>query len=117
MRVFLLVLLSGCGSANLTGSWSGECGFEDYSMLLDLDLTQSGTLLDGAAAASFSWEGYDFEFSGSALGSEEAEVVELTLDLGDGGTVVLDMDVASPGRIEGSCAGDGGIFGGGWLER
>ena len=42
---FLLVLLSGCGSANLTGSWSGECGFEDYSMLLDLDLTQSGDVL------------------------------------------------------------------------
>ena len=117
MRVFLLVLLSGCGSANLTGAWSGECAFEDYTMLIDLDIIQSDTLLDGTAAAAFSLGDYDVEFSGSALGSEEAEVVELTLDLGDGGTVVLDMDVASPGRIEGSCAGDGGIFGGGWLER
>lgn len=117
MRAVLLVLLSGCGSANLTGAWSGECAFEDYDMLIDLDLTQSDTLLDGTAAASFSWQGYDFDFSGTATGSESEDVVALTLDLGDGGTIVLDMDAASPDRIEGSCAGDGGISGGGWLER
>ncbi|MFT5681420.1 MAG: hypothetical protein ACI8RZ_002326 [Myxococcota bacterium] len=117
MRPVFLILLAGCGSANLTGVWSGECAFEDYDMLLDLDLTQSAELLDGTAEASFSWQGYDFDFSGTATGSESEDAVALTLALGDGGTVSLDMDVASPNRIEGSCAGDGGISGGGWLER
>jgi hypothetical protein len=117
MRSAILVLLTGCGSTNLTGAWSGECAFEDYEMALDLDLTQSADVLEGTAASSFSWQGYDFDFTGTAAGSEVDGVVALVLDLQDGGSIALDMDVASDSRIEGSCSGDGGIFGGGWLER
>ena len=45
------------------------------------------------------------------------DVVLLELGLGDGGLISLDFTMPSPGRMEGECRGDGGIYGGGWLER
>ena len=112
-----LLLLTGCGSTTLTGTWSGECAFADYEMILDVELTQSAELLDGTAAAMFAWQGYDFEYSGTAAGSVAEDVVVLDLDLGDDGVISLDFTMPSPGRMEGECRGDGGISGGGWLER
>ena len=117
MRGAVLVLLAGCGSVNLTGSWSGECQFEDYDMAIDLELAQEDDALSGDADADFSWQGYDFVFSGTATGTVVDDAVDLTLELGDGGTIEISADVASGSRIEGECSGDGGIHGGGWLER
>jgi len=112
-----LLLLTGCGSTTLTGTWSGECAFTDYEMVLDVELTQSEDLLDGSATAGFSWQGYDFDYAGTAAGSVAEDVVLLELELGDGGLISLDFTMPSPGRMEGECRGDGGIYGGGWLER
>ena len=117
MRGAVLVLLAGCGSVDLTGAWSGECAFEDYEMALTLDLSQDGEALSGSADAGFSWQGYDFDFSGTAAGTEIDGAVDLSLDLGKGGTVDITADLAGEDRIEGACSGDGGISGGGWLER
>lgn len=112
-----LLLLTGCGSTTMTGAWSGECAFADYEMRLEVELTQSAELLDGTAAAAFDWQGYDFEYSGTAAGSVIEDVVVLELDLGADGIISLDFTAPSPGRMEGECSGDGGISGGGWLER
>ena len=112
-----LLLLTGCGSTNLTGSWSGECDFADYEMAIGVELTQSEELLEGSATAGFSWQGYDFDYSGTATGSVVEDVVLLELDLGEDGLISLDFTTPAPGRMEGACSGDGGIYGGGWLER
>ena len=81
MHRTVLLLLTGCGSTTLTGTWSGECAFADYEMILDVELTQSADLLDGTAAAMFAWQGYDFEYSGTAAGSVAEDVVVLDLEL------------------------------------
>ena len=119
MRSMVLLLLTGCGGGlEMTGAWSGNCDFPDYTMDLDLDLTQEDDAVSGSAAGGFSWQGYDFSFSGSADGTVSEESAQLTLTFdSDGGVVDLDLTMADPDRVEGSCSGDGGISGGGWLER
>lgn len=117
----MLLLLVGCGGGGgleMTGDWTGLCSFSDYGMDLDLTLTQEDETVTGDAAGGFSWQGVDFSFSGTAEGTVSEDDLLLTLSFdSDGGTVVLDVAMADPDRVEGECSGDGGISGGGWLER
>ena len=122
MRSMMLMLLTGCGGGllggdGLDGKWSGECAFDDYTMAIDVDLVVEGEAITGDAAASFTWQGYDFDDSGTVDGIVTDDGAALTLALEEDGLIEMSLDQADDSRLEGSCWGTGGTTGGGWLER
>ncbi len=96
----------------LLGDWDGVCEFYAYDMEVELSIDEEhleGEELElgGAASITFFTYGELLELEGSLEGRADAVgEVEMTLDFGEDGAVVIVGDLEDADTIDGDCTFD-----------